>query len=155
MRNTPFDRALTRMRVAAGSFLASLPILLLLAWRLPRLTGSLSRATVTLVLAAAGLWLAFSSERDARSRLDRIKRAFAVHGDESRLLADFLRVYLVVLARLELIALGGLAVAVWGSGLVAAVWFMLITAVLMALTWPTVSKARLLIDRARALRPPD
>jgi uncharacterized membrane protein YfcA len=150
----PLDRSLRRMRVAGGLFLATLPAVMVAAWRLPRLTADLSRPIVTLVLAAAGLWLAFSSDRDARSRLDRIKRGFAVHGDEARLLTDFLRVYLIVLTRLELIGLCGLAAAVWGSGPTATIWFVLITAVLMLLAWPSERKARLLLDRARALRPP-
>ncbi len=151
----PFDDPLRRMRVAGGLFLATLPVVLIAAWRLPRLTAALSRPIVTLLLAAAGLWLAFSSDHDARGRLDRIKRGFAVHGDETRLFSDYLVVYLIVLARLELIGLCGLAAAVWGSGSTATLWFVLITAVLMLLAWPTEHKARLLVDRARALRPPD
>jgi hypothetical protein len=151
----PFDRSLLRIRIAGGLFLATLPVVLFAAWRLPRLTTDLSRGTVTLLLGVAGLWLAFSSERDARGHLDRIKRGFAVHGDESRLLRDYLRVYLIVFARLELIGLCGLAAALWGSGPMATVWFVLVTAVLMLLAWPTQRKARLLVDRARALRPPD
>jgi len=46
---------------------------------------------------AMSLWVAFTAERDARLRLDRAKRAFAVHGDASRLLRDHWVVLLVVL----------------------------------------------------------
>jgi hypothetical protein len=83
------------------------------------------------------LWVAFTAERDARLRLERAKRAFAVHGEVSRLLRDHWIVLWVVLFRLEIVVLGGLVVAVWGVGPRIGLGFALAGALLMALAWPT------------------
>ncbi|MEN8163392.1 MAG: hypothetical protein ABFS37_04625, partial [Acidobacteriota bacterium] len=62
---------------------------------LPRLGNDLvSPMGATLIGAAAALWIGFSANRDARARMDRIKRAFAVHGEINRLLQDHHRAYL-------------------------------------------------------------
>ncbi len=68
------------------------------------------------VAAAASLWIGFAANRDAGNRLEKIRRAFAVHGDESRLLRDHWLVYLAVLVRLEMMVVCGLIVSLWGLG---------------------------------------
>jgi hypothetical protein len=97
--------------------------------------------------------VAFTAERDSRRRLDRVKRAFAVHGDEAVLLRDHLLVLVVVMLRLETIVVAGLAVAVWGSGVRIALPMVLLAGLLMALAVPTERKADTLLRRARELRP--
>ena len=108
-------------------------------------------ASVTLVALAAGMWICFTAERDARQRLERAKRAFAVHGELDRLLRDHWLVLLVVLFRLELVVGFGVVVAVWGSGPRVAIWFPILAGLLMALAWPSEHKTRLMIARAREL----
>lgn len=152
---SPFDRHLRRVRRTVVAFLAALPLFQVAAVLLPRRETALSPGMITLLAAAAGLWLAFTAERDARARLDRIKRAFAVHGEQDRLMDDHLRVYVVVLLRLAGVAAFGVVAAVWGSGATATPLFLVAAGALMLLTWPTHAKVRLLVDRARALRPPD
>ncbi len=151
---TDLRQHLRRMRAIGVAVLATLPLAQVASVLLPRRDAGLSPGTITLLAAAAGLWLAFTAERDARARLDRIKRAFAVHGDEERLLRDHLLVYVAVLLRLEAVAGLGVVAAIWGSGPKAAAWFLAIVCVLMLLAWPTTGKTALLLDRARALRPP-
>jgi hypothetical protein len=114
-----------------------------------------SPATVTLVAAAASLWVGFSANRDAGRRLAKIRRAFAVHGDEQRLLRDHWLVYVVVLIRLEMMAVGGFVVALWGSGPRIGVWLLILCGLMIVLTWPTTRKTQLLLGRARALRDED
>jgi hypothetical protein len=111
-----------------------------------------SPAVVTLVAAAASLWIGFSANRDAAVRLTKIRRAFAVHGDEHRLLRDHWLVYVVVLIRLEVMAVGGLVVALWGAGPRIGLWLLVLCALMIVLTWPTTRKTQLLLGRARALR---
>ncbi len=123
---------------------------------LPRLPNDLVNPMgATLVGAAAALWIAFSANRDARARIDRVKRAFAVHGDLELLFRDFHRTYLVVLLRLLAVAACGVIVTVWGAGPGLGLAFFVLAAILMAMTWPTQHKTRLLIKRAQALRPKD
>jgi hypothetical protein len=114
-----------------------------------------SPATVTLVAAAASLWIGFSANRDAGRRLAKIRRAFSVHGDEQRLLRDHWLVYVAVLIRLEVMAVGGIVVALWGSGPRIGVWLLVLCGLMIALTWPTTRKTQLLLGRARALRDED
>jgi hypothetical protein len=104
------------------------------------------------VAAAASLWIGFAANRDAGNRLEKIRRAFAVHGDESRLLRDHWLVYLAVLVRLEMMVVCGLIVSLWGLGPGIGVWLLVLGALMMALTWPTARKTQLLLGRARALR---
>jgi hypothetical protein len=111
-----------------------------------------SPLTVTLVAAAGSLWIGFSANRDAASRMEKIRRGFAVHGDEGRLLRDHWLVYVAILIRLEMMALGGLVVALWGLGPVFGVLLVILGALMVALTWPTIRKSQLLLGRARALR---
>jgi hypothetical protein len=141
------------MRVTGVVALVVTVAVALLAFALPY-QGSVvaSPATVTLVAAAASLWIGFSANRDAGSRLATIRRAFSVHGDEARLLRDHWLVYVVVIVRLQVMAVGGLVVALWGSGPRIGVWLLVLCAVMVALTWPTTRKTQLLLGRARALR---
>jgi hypothetical protein len=141
------------MRVTTGIFLATVPAAIAVAF-LARYRGSsvASPLTVTLVAAAASLWIGFAANRDAGNRLEKIRRAFAVHGDESRLLRDHWLVYLAVLVRLEMMVVCGLIVSLWGLGPGIGVWLLVLGALMMALTWPTARKTQLLLGRARALR---
>lgn len=144
---------LRRMRTTAAAALGAIPVAVAAAVLIPHRGAALaSPGTITAAAAVASLWLAFSAERDARARLEGIRRAFAVHGDERRLLRDHWLVYLVVVLRLEALAVCGLVVALWGVGPSVGVWLVLLGGLLLALTWPTARKAQLLLGRARALR---
>ena len=144
---------LVRMRVTAEAGLVVVVFAAIAAFVLPyRGSAVASPRTVTLVALAASLWIGFSANRDAASRLEKIRLAFAVHGDEGRLLRDHWLVYLVVLIRLEMMAAGGLVVALWGSGPKFGSWFLVLGGLMIALTWPTTRKTQLLLGRARALR---
>jgi hypothetical protein len=159
-RETPppsdLGKHLLRMRVTAVGFLATVPLAVLVAWIIPhRASATLSPATVTVVAVAASLWIGFSANRDAQKRLEQIRRAAAVHGDEARLLRDHWLVFIVVLLRLEVLVVGGVVVAVWGKGPAAGVWLVLLGGLMIALTWPTARKAQLLLGRVRALRGDD
>jgi hypothetical protein len=141
------------MRVSAVAGLIVVVFAAIAAFVLPyRGSAVASPRTVTLVALAASLWIGFSANRDAASRLEKIRLAFAVHGDEGRLLRDHWLVYLVVLIRLEMMAAGGLVVALWGSGPAFGIWFLILGGLMIALTWPTTRKTQLLLGRARALR---
>lgn len=147
-------RHLHRMRAVWAVFMATAPVAAAVGFRAPHLTTDVgSPLIVTLLVLAMSLWVAFTAERDVRGRLERVKRAFAVHGDTSRLLWDHWVVLLVVLLRLEIVVLGGLVVAVWGVGPRVGLCFVLAGALLMASTWPTARKARVLLERARELLP--
>ena len=148
------SRHLRRMRVTWAVFIVTVPLVAVGGFLMPHLTTDVgSPLIVTLLVLAMSLWVAFTAERDARLRLDRAKRAFAVHGDASRLLRDHWVVLLVVLLRLEIIVLGGLVVAVWGVGPRIGLCFALAGGLLLALAWPTERKARVLLQRARELLP--
>jgi len=146
-------RHLRQMRITWGLFVATVPIAAAIGFIAPRLaTGLGSPSTVTLIVVAASLWVGLTAERDSRARLDRIKRAFAVHGDVRRLLRDHLAVFVVVMLRLEIIVLGGVVLSMWGSGVRLGVWIVLLGGLMMALAWPTVRKTQILILRARELQ---
>ncbi len=112
---------------------------------LPRGADIYPPATVTMAAAALGLWVAFTAQRDAKARLGQVKRGFKVHADQRRLLRGHLQVYVVVLLRLQGITAAGLATTIWGHGWNTALWFFLLTAILMVLAWPNERKTRLLI----------
>lgn len=157
-KQTPgaLEKHLRRMRLTTGVFLVTIPSAMALLFLVPhRETGSMSPTTLTLVAAAAALWIGFTANRDARGRLERIKRAAAVHGDDTRLLRDHWLVYTVILLRLELMVVGGVVVALWGLGPAIGVWLVLLGGLMVALTWPTSRKAQLLLGRVRALRGDD
>jgi hypothetical protein len=147
------DAHLLRMRVTAVAGLIVVIVMAVAAFVLPyRGSAVASPRTVTLVALAASLWIGFSANRDAASRMAKIRRAFVVHGDEGRLLGDHWLVYIVILIRLEMMAIGGFVVALWGSGPVFGIWFLVLGGLMIALTWPTTRKTQLLLGRARALR---
>ncbi len=145
-------RHLGRMRRTWACALVSIPVASVIGFVLPRLEAAAATPTsVTLVAMAGSLWITFTAERDARSRLERVRRAFAVHGDLDRLLHDHWLVLLAVLVRLELVVVFGLVVAVWGSGPHVGVWLVVLAGLMIVLAWPTERKARLLIARARQI----
>lgn len=147
---------LKTMRRTSLVLIAVLVILTVAVFFVPRLANDLTGPMgATLLAAAAALWIGFSANRDARTRMDRIKRAFAVHGDVDRLLRDHHRAYLMVLARLLAVAGCGVIVAVWGAGPRLASAFFILAGILMTMAWPTEYKTHLLIRRAQALRPTD
>jgi hypothetical protein len=151
---TLLPRHLRRMRVTWAVLIVTAPLVATVGFRSPHLTTDVgSPLIVTLLVLAMSLWVAVTADREARLRLERVKRAFAVHAEVSRLLRDHWVVLLVVLLRLELIVLGGLVVAVWGVGPWIGLWFVLAGVLLMARAWPTESKAQALIQRARELLP--
>ena len=144
---------LLRMRLTAMVALAVVIVAAIAAFVLPyRGSAVASPRTVTLVALAASLWIGFSANRDATGRLERIRRAFAVHGDERRLLRDHWLVYLVVLFRLGMMVVAGLVVALWGSGPTFGIWLLVLGGLMIVRTWPTTRKTQLLLGRARALR---
>jgi len=144
---------LLRMRLTTGLVLATVPAAVAVAFLAPYRGSSVaSPMTVTLVAAAACLWLGFSANRDARERLERVKRAFAVHGEERLLFRDHWLVYLVILVRLEMMVVCGLVASLWGSGPRYGFWMLLLAGVMITLSWPTARKSQLLLGRARVLR---
>lgn len=144
---------LLRMRVTAVVGVVVVIVSVIAAFVLPyRGSTVASPRTVTLVALVACLWVGFSANRDATGRLERIRLAFSVHGDEGRLLRDHWLVYIVVLFRLGMMLLAGLIVALWGSGPTVGVWLVILGGLMVVLTWPTTRKTQLLLGRARALR---
>ena len=144
---------LLRMRITVTAALAVVFFAAIAAFVLPyRGSAVASPRTVTLVALAASLWIGFSANRDAAGRLERIRRAFAVHGDEGRLLREHWLVYLAVLFRLGMMVVAGLVVALWGSGPTFGIWILIMGGLMVVLTWPTTRKTQLLLGRARALR---
>ena len=142
-----------RMRVTAGVGLVVVFFAAIAAFVLPyRGSAVASPRTVTLVALAASLWIGFSANRDAAGRLERIRRAFSVHGDEGRLLRDHWLVYMVILVRLGMMVVAGLVVALWGSGPTFGIWLLILGGLMIVLTWPTTRKTQLLLGRARVLR---
>ena len=141
------------MRLTTGLFLATVPVAMVVSFLAPYRGSSVaSPMTVTLVAAAACLWLGFSANRDAAERLERVKRAFAVHGDERQLFRDHWLVYLVILIRLEMMVICGLVVSLWGTGPRFGFFMMLLAGIMIILSWPTARKSQLLLGRAQALR---
>ncbi len=147
-------RHLRRMRIGWSVFVLTAPVAAVAGFLAPHLTTEIgSPLVVTGLVLAMSLWVAVTAERDARLRLELVKRAFAVHAEVPRLLRDHWVVFLVVLLRLEIIVLGGLVVAVWGVGPWIGLWLTLAGALLMARAWPTENKSQVLIERARELLP--
>ncbi len=119
----------------------------------PRRSALAAPAVVALVAVAVCLWLGATATGDAGRRLDRVKRAYAVEGDRSRLLRRFLVAYLLVLARLEGMAAAGVVAALWGGSPPLGLMCQGLAAVMIALAWPTRAKLELLVARADELRP--
>lgn len=142
-------RILRRLDLAAGCVVAFGAVA---QFFLPRVASSLAGPTeITLLVAAAALWIGLSANRDARTRMERIRRAYTVHRDLENLLHDHLGSYLVVLLRVVLIAAAGAAVAVWGRGPGFGFLLFALSLMLIAMAWPTHHKLQLLIRRARAM----
>ena len=146
-------RHLRRMRLLFAIGLAAAPAAAAAAlWLGAREPGAATPFTLTLVAYAAALWIGATAAHDARRRLEVAKRGYSVHGELGRLLADHRLVYLAVLLRLEVVALCGLVIAVWGLGPLPAVPVLALAAILVAQTWPTRRKTELLVARAESLR---
>lgn len=147
------ERHQLRMRFTVAVFLATIPVAVVAIFVVEgRGTANVSPGTLSLVAIAASLWIGFSANRDASDRLERIKRAGAVHGDDVRLMRDHWIVYILVLLRLEMLVVAGVIVSVWGLGPRIGVWLVVLGALMMVLTWPTRQKTQLLLGRVRALR---
>lgn len=147
-------RHLRWMRIVWSAFALTAPVAGVAGFLAPRLPTDVgSPLVVTGLVLAMCLWIAFTAERDARLRLERAKRAFAVHGDATRLLRDHRVVLLLVLLRLEIVVIGGLVTAVWGAGPQVGLCFVLAGGALMALAWPTQRKSQILLRSARELLP--
>lgn len=146
-------RHLLRCRLLWGAFFATVPAAAVLGFFVPRLEpGGATPTTLTLLAFAACLWIAFTAERDAAHRLDRVRRAFVVHSELPRLLRGHLLVILAVLVRLEVVVVLSVVVAVWGWGGRAALWIAILAGLMMVLAWPTARKVALVIHRARQQR---
>ncbi|MGD8439218.1 MAG: hypothetical protein PVG53_01690 [Holophagae bacterium] len=146
------DRHLRLMRLTTLVFLATIPVAASIVILVSDRRTWAPPLAISLVAAAAALWVGFTANRDAGARIDRIKRAFAVHGDEQRLLADHRLVNLAVLARLEVMVAAAVVAGVWGS-LAAVPWGLLVLATTMiVLSWPTADKSHTLLARARDRR---
>jgi len=146
------DRHLRRMRLTTVLFMVTVPLAVAVVLVVEPRGGSTSPMVVSLVAAAAALWIGFSANRDAGARLGRIRRAYAVHGDPSRLLADLRLVHLVVLARLEVMVLAGVVAAVVGDSRAVAWGVLALAGLMIALAWPTADKTHMLLERAREQR---
>jgi hypothetical protein len=148
------EHHLRRMRVLWWTFVALQPVTGVLLFIFPYRAGNqlLTPGQMTLLLAAAGLWLAFTANRDAKQRLAHAKHGYSVLGSGAKLLRDYLVVFMIVLLRLEAIAVCGVLTAIWGNGPLVALWFLVLAAILMLLTRPTKYKTKLLIERAESAR---
>lgn len=155
-RDPDLERHLLRMRWTAGSVLLLVPLVAAAIFAMPHRGAVVaSPMTVTLVAVAAALWIGFTANRDAAARIERIKRAFAVDGDEHRLLRNHWLVYLLVLLRLAVMIVCGVVISLWGIGPRVGVWVVLLAGIMIALTWPSRRKTQLLLGRARQLRDSD
>jgi hypothetical protein len=157
MKPTPLqpgdiDRHLTSMRLATAGFLLTVPVAAAAVFFVPARAGVVSPLAVSLTAAAAALWVGFTANRDARVRLDRIKRAFAANGDEQRLLRDHRVVNLAVLARLEVMVIAAVVASTWGGSAAVAWGVLALAGMMMGLSWPTADKTHMLIQRAREQR---
>jgi len=152
LRSGEIDRHLRRMRRTTWVFLMTVPAAAAVAFIVPAGNGIASPLAVTLVAAAAALWVGFTANRDAQARLDRIKRAFAATGDEEKLLRDHRWVNLAVLVRLEVMVIAAAVAIIWGASSPAGWGILALAAMMMGLSWPTADKTHILIQRAREQR---
>jgi len=144
-------RHLAHMRIVAGIAI-TLPVLAAAAGLALETRASVLIPKLGITVLAIGLclWFAVSAERDARRRLEMIKRGFVVHGEQRRLQREHLGVYVAVLLRLEAITVCGLMISVAGNGPIAAIPVHAIALIQIARTWPTEHKILLLLRRAAA-----
>ena len=137
------------------AFLSSVPVAAAAMLLIPKMEASAPPMAVSLIAAAAALWVGFTANRDAQTRIDRIKRAFAAKGDERRLLRDHRLVNLAVLARLEVMVAAAVVAGLWGASAAAAWGILALAAMMMGLSWPTGEKTHTLLARAREQRGPE
>lgn len=152
MQPGEIDRHLRLMRFTTVAFLLTIPVAVVVVLLFPDRTGVASPLAVSLIAAAAALWIGFTANRDAQVRLDRIKRAYAATGDEKKLLRDHRMVNLAVLARLEVMVIASVVAAIWGVSSPAAWGVLALAAMMMGLSWPTADKTDQLLVRAREQR---
>jgi hypothetical protein len=146
------DRHLRVMRVTTVGFLLTVPAAVAVMVSVPPKSGVASPLAVSLVAVAAALWIGFTANRDAQTRIDRVKRAFAAKGDERRLLRDHRLVNLAVLVRLEVMVVAAVVASIWGGSSAAAWGVLALAAIMMGLSWPTADKTVTLLERAREQR---
>ena len=146
------ERHLRLMRLATVGFLGTIPVAAAAMVLVTPREGVAAPLAVSLVAAAAALWVGFSANNDAQARIDRIKRAYAASGSEERLLRDHRLVNIAVLARLELMVVAALVARIWGGSAATGWGVLALATVMMALSWPTAEKTVTLLDRARQLR---
>lgn len=146
------DRHLRVMRGLTVAFLVATVAAAAAIALVPARTAATPPMAVTLVSAAAALWIGFTANRDAQTRIDRIKRAYAALGDDARLLRDHRLVHLAVLLRLGVMVIAAVVAGIWGASVAAAWGVLALAAMMMALTWPTADKTHTLLARARELR---
>lgn len=146
------DRHLRLMRLGTVGFIATVPIAAAVALLVPERGSLASPLAVSFAAAGAALWVGFTANRDAQTRLDRIKRAFAATGDEEKLLRDHRWVNLAVLARLEVMVIAAVVAIIWGASSAAGWGVLALAAMMMGLSWPTGDKTHILIQRAREQR---
>jgi hypothetical protein len=146
------DRHLRMMRSMTVAFLLTVVVAVAVLVLVPPGESSVAPTAVTLAAAAAGLWVGFTANRDAQGRIDRIKRAYAAKGDESRLLRGHRLVNLAILVRLEVMVIAAVCAGVWGVSAAAAWGVLALAAIMMGLSWPTAEKSATLLQRAREQR---
>jgi len=146
------DRHLRAMRLTTIAILSTAVAAAVVMLTVPTREGPAPPMTVSLTAAAAALWVGFTANRDAQTRIDRIKRAFAATGDERRLLRDHRMVNLAVLCRLEVMVLAAVVADLWGGNPAVAWGVLALAAIMMGLSWPTADKTSALRDRAREQR---
>ncbi len=146
------DRHLRTMRLTTAAFLLTVVVGVAFLVLVPSRESSMAPMAVTLVTAAAALWVGFTANRDAQARIDRIKRAYAAKGDESRLLRDHRLVNLAILIRLEVMVIASVVAGIWGANAAVAWGVLALVAMMMGLSWPTAEKSATLLQRAREQR---
>lgn len=146
------DRHLRIMRLTTVGFLLTVVVAVAVLVLVPSRESSMAPMAVTLATAAAALWVGFTANRDAQGRIDRIKRAYAAKGDESRLLRDHRLVNLAILVRLEVMVIASVVAGIWGANAAAAWGILALAAIMMGLSWPTAEKSATLLQRAREQR---
>lgn len=146
------DRHLRIMRLTTVAFLLTVVVAVAVLLLVGSRESSVAPMAVTLATAAAALWVGFSANRDAQGRIDRIKRAYAAKGDESRLLRDHRLVNLAILVRLGVMVIASVVAGIWGASTTAAWGVLALAAIMMGLSWPTAEKSTTLLQRAREQR---
>lgn len=152
LRPGALDRHLGMMRTTTVGFLITAALAAAAIALVPTRDSTASPMVVTLVSVAAALWIGFTANRDAQTRLDRVKREFAATGDTDRLLRNHRLVNLAVLARLEVMVVAAVVASIWGGSALAAWGVLALAVVMMGLSWPTADKTHMLLERAREQR---